>query len=57
MSCENIEFTIVAETEFTVKLVSKYEGRLISSWTDCSAPLLFRGRRWLLCQVVVVGVT
>jgi hypothetical protein len=36
---------------------SVYEGRLKSSWTGGSAPLLRRGRRWLLCQVVVVGVT
>jgi hypothetical protein len=34
-----------------------YEGRLKSSWNGGSAPLLCRGRRWLLCQVVVVGVT
>jgi hypothetical protein len=34
-----------------------YWGRLRSSWTGGSAPLLRRVRRWLLCQVVVVGVT
>jgi hypothetical protein len=34
-----------------------YEGRLKSSWIGGSAPLLCRGRRWLLCQVVVAGVT
>jgi hypothetical protein len=34
-----------------------YEDRLQSSWTGGSAPLLCRGRRWLLCQVIVVGVT
>jgi len=34
-----------------------YEGRLKSLWTGGSTPLLCRGRRWLLCQVVVVGVT
>jgi hypothetical protein len=36
-----------------------YEGRLkrSSSWTGGSAPLLYIERRWLLCQVVVVGVT
>jgi hypothetical protein len=34
-----------------------YEGRFKSLWTGGSAPLLCRGRRWLLCQVVVVGVT
>jgi len=34
-----------------------YEGRWKSSWTGGIAPLLCRGRRWLLCQVVVVGVT
>jgi hypothetical protein len=34
-----------------------YEGRLKSSWSGGSAPLLYRGRRWLLCQVVVVEVT
>jgi len=28
------------------------EDRLKSSWTGGSAPLLCRGRRWLLCQVV-----
>jgi hypothetical protein len=33
-----------------------YEGRLQSSWTRGSAPLLCRGRRWLLWQVVVVRV-
>jgi len=33
-------------------LIQKYEGRLKSSWTGGSAPLLCRGRRWLLCQVV-----
>jgi len=31
---------------------NKYEGRLLSSWTGGSAPLLCRRRRWLLCQVV-----
>jgi hypothetical protein len=35
----------------------KYEGHLKSSWIGGSAPLLCRGRRWLLWQVVVVGVT
>jgi hypothetical protein len=40
------------------KLVGlEYDGRLKISWTGRSAPLLCRGRRWLLCQVVVVGVT
>jgi len=34
-----------------------HEGRLKSSWTDSSAPLLYIRRRWLLCQVVVVEVT
>jgi hypothetical protein len=34
----------------------KYEGHLKSSWTGGSALLLCRGRRFLLCQVVVVGV-
>jgi hypothetical protein len=34
-----------------------YEGRLKSSWTGCNASQLCRKRRWLLCQVVVVGVT
>jgi len=31
---------------------ANYDGRLKSSWTGGSAPLLCRGRRWLLCQVV-----
>jgi len=30
---------------------------LKGSWTGGLAPLLCRGRRWLLCQVVVVVVT
>jgi hypothetical protein len=38
------------------EVLLKYEGRLIISWTDGSSPLLYRGRRRLLCQVVVVGV-
>jgi uncharacterized protein YegL len=33
------------------------EGRLKNLWTGGSAPLLCRGRRWLLRQVVVVGIT
>jgi len=36
---------------------TKYEDNLKSSWTDGSVPLLCRGMRWLLCQVVVVGTT
>jgi len=34
-----------------------YECRLKSSWTGGNAPLLRRGRRWMLCRVVVVGLT
>jgi len=34
-----------------------YKGSLKSSLTGGSAPLLCGGRRWLLCQVVVVRVT
>jgi hypothetical protein len=34
-----------------------YEGRLKSSWAGDSAPPLCRVRWWLVCQVVVVGVT
>jgi hypothetical protein len=37
------------------KQLRTYEGHLRSSWTGGSAPLLCKGRRWLLCQVVVVG--
>jgi len=44
---------------FTVSLsrCSTYEDRLKSPLTSGSAPLLYRGIRWLLCHVVVVGIT
>jgi len=34
-----------------------YKGHLRSLWPGSSALLLCRRRQWLLCQVVVVGVT
>jgi hypothetical protein len=37
--------------------MSIHDGRLKISWTGNSAPLLYRGRRRPLCQVVVVGIT
>jgi len=36
----------------TINVSNIYEGRFRSSWTGGSAPLLCRGRRWLLCQIV-----
>jgi hypothetical protein len=47
---------ITANKTQDMKSVLIYEGCLKNSWTGGSAPLLCRGRRWLLCQVVVVGV-
>jgi len=38
-------------------VVTIYNGYLQSWWSGSCVPLLCRGRRWLLCQVVVVGVT
>jgi len=35
--------------EETTSRYGMYEGRLQSSWTGGSAPLLCRERRWLLC--------
>jgi hypothetical protein len=38
------------------QITTNYEG-ILQNWTGGSAPLLWREKRWLLCQVVVVGVT
>jgi len=46
---------VFENSEFFCKIL--YEGHMKSSWTGGSESLLCIGRRWLLCQVVVVGVT
>jgi hypothetical protein len=38
---------------FITCTLHKIRRQFENSWTDASAPLLCRGRRWLLCQVVV----
>jgi hypothetical protein len=53
----NATFKCAPTTYFKVFRNNIYEGCFKSSWTGGSEPLLCRGRRWLLCQVVVVGVT
>jgi hypothetical protein len=52
------EFTMLLQNVKKNYLIKElYERRLKTSWTSSSAPLLCRRRRWLLRQVVVVGVT
>jgi hypothetical protein len=57
--CSETETTLHVKTSSDSGIWTSYnyEGRLKSSWTGGSAPLLCRGRQWLLYQAVVVGLT